>query len=165
MGVRSLSREDLEEGMASHSSILPQRLPWTEEPGGLQSLGGKELDTTEATQHTVSCICHYNIIQNSFTILKNRILFNCSTLFSPQAFTFYHHFLALFRMPYNWNNIVYSLFKLASYTQQYVLKNYPCIVYPSFIPSPTETLLGCFQFLSTLNKAATNIYVQGFVQT
>ena len=37
--VRSLSQEDaLEEEMAAHSSILA-RIPWTEEPGGLQSLG------------------------------------------------------------------------------------------------------------------------------
>ena len=37
--VRSLSQEDLlEEGTATHSSILAWRLPWTEEPGGLQSL-------------------------------------------------------------------------------------------------------------------------------
>ena len=38
--VRSLDREDpLEEGMATHSSILAWRIPWTEEPGGLQSTG------------------------------------------------------------------------------------------------------------------------------
>ena len=37
--VRSLGREDpLEEGMATHSSILAWRIPWTEEPGGLQSI-------------------------------------------------------------------------------------------------------------------------------
>ena len=36
--VRSLGWEDsLEEGMATQSSILPWRIPWTEEPGGLQS--------------------------------------------------------------------------------------------------------------------------------
>ena len=40
MCVQSLSREDLlEEGMAAHSSILIWRIPWTEEPGGLQSMG------------------------------------------------------------------------------------------------------------------------------
>ena len=40
MQVRSLGREDpLEEGMATHSSILAWRIPWTEEPGGLQSTG------------------------------------------------------------------------------------------------------------------------------
>ena len=37
MPARSLCREDpLEEGMATHSSILGWRIPWTEEPGGLQ---------------------------------------------------------------------------------------------------------------------------------
>ena len=38
--VRSLGWEDpLEEGMATHSSILARRIPWTEEPGGPQSMG------------------------------------------------------------------------------------------------------------------------------
>ena len=38
--VQPLSQEDpLEEGMATHSSILAWRIPWTEEPGGLQSTG------------------------------------------------------------------------------------------------------------------------------
>ena len=40
MRVQSLGGEDpLEEGMASHSSILARRIPWTEETGGLQSMG------------------------------------------------------------------------------------------------------------------------------
>ena len=38
--VRSLGQEDpLEEGMATHSSILAWRIPWAEEPGGLKSIG------------------------------------------------------------------------------------------------------------------------------
>ena len=38
--VQSLGLEDpLEEGMATHSSILAWKIPWTEEPGGLQSMG------------------------------------------------------------------------------------------------------------------------------
>ena len=37
------------EGMATHSSILAWRIPWTEEPGGLQSIGHKEFDMTEVT--------------------------------------------------------------------------------------------------------------------
>ena len=38
--VQSLGREDpLEKGMATHSSILAWKIPWTEEPGGLQSIG------------------------------------------------------------------------------------------------------------------------------
>ena len=40
MRVQSLGQEDpLEEGMATHSSILAWRMSWTEEPGGLQSIG------------------------------------------------------------------------------------------------------------------------------
>ena len=47
--VRSLIWEDpLEEGMATHSSILTWEIPWTEEPGRLQAMGvSKEPDTTE----------------------------------------------------------------------------------------------------------------------
>ena len=45
--VQLLAREDsLEKEMATHSSILAQRIPWTEEPGRLQSVGSQELDTT-----------------------------------------------------------------------------------------------------------------------
>ena len=40
MRVQSLGQEDpVEEGMATHSNIFPGRIPWTEEPGGLQSIG------------------------------------------------------------------------------------------------------------------------------
>ena len=46
--VQSLGREDpLQRGIATHSSVLAWRIPWTEEPSGLQSMGLKELDTTE----------------------------------------------------------------------------------------------------------------------
>ena len=44
--VQSLGSEDpLEKGTATHSSILAWRFPWTEEPGGLQSLGSQKSDT------------------------------------------------------------------------------------------------------------------------
>ena len=45
----------LEKEMAAHSSILAWRIPWTEEPGGLQSTGHKESDTAEHT-HTMPLI-------------------------------------------------------------------------------------------------------------
>ena len=49
----SLGWEDpLEEGMATHSSILAWKIPWAEEPGGLQSMGHKESDMMETTQYT-----------------------------------------------------------------------------------------------------------------
>ena len=43
--------------MAAHSSILAWRGPWTEEPGGLQSRGRKELDATKRL--TLHCYCYY----------------------------------------------------------------------------------------------------------
>ena len=53
--VRSLGWEDLlEKGMATHSSILAWRTPWIEEPGGLKSMGHKELDTTEWLKATTN---------------------------------------------------------------------------------------------------------------
>ena len=42
--VQCLGGEDaLEEGMAAHSSILAWRIPWMEEPGGLQSMGSQKV--------------------------------------------------------------------------------------------------------------------------
>ena len=47
MRVQSLGQEDpLEEGMATHSSSLAWRIPWTEEFVRLQSMGSQEADTT-----------------------------------------------------------------------------------------------------------------------
>ena len=44
--VRSLGQEGpLEKGMATHSSILDWRIPWTEEPGGLQSMGSQRVES------------------------------------------------------------------------------------------------------------------------
>ena len=50
MQVQSLGWEDpLKEGMATHSSIPAWRIPWTEEPGGLQSTEQQRLQMTEVT--------------------------------------------------------------------------------------------------------------------
>ena len=54
--VRSLGLEDpLKEEMATHSSIPAWRIPWTEEPGGLQSVGSQRVGHNWA--HTYVCIC------------------------------------------------------------------------------------------------------------
>ena len=48
--------------MATHSNILARRIPWTEEPGGLQSIGLKELVLIKATLHAhmQKCLCFLN---------------------------------------------------------------------------------------------------------
>ena len=53
MWVWSLGLEDpLEEEMATHSSILARIIPWTEEPGGLQSMESQRVGHHWATEHT-----------------------------------------------------------------------------------------------------------------
>ena len=53
--VRSLHQEDpLEEEMATHCSILAWKIPWTEEPGGLQSTGLQRVSCNLATKRTMS---------------------------------------------------------------------------------------------------------------
>ena len=68
MWVQSLGWEDpLEEGMATHSSILAWRIPWTEESGGLQSIGSQELDMTEATDDKCRAVLGlYKEVENDF---------------------------------------------------------------------------------------------------
>ena len=52
MRVQSLGGEDsLEEGMATHSSILVWRIPWTQESGGYCPWGHKEFNPTEHATH------------------------------------------------------------------------------------------------------------------
>ena len=59
--LRSLGWEDLlEKGMATHSGILAWRIPWTEEPGGLQSMGSQRVGHDSATNthshiHRMDC--------------------------------------------------------------------------------------------------------------
>ena len=53
--VQFLGQEDpLEKGMATQSSILPWRIPWTEEPGGLQSTGSQRVRHDWATNTTTT---------------------------------------------------------------------------------------------------------------
>ena len=60
--MRSLSQEDpLEKGMANHSTILVWRIPWTEEPGGLQFIGSQRVGHDRATNNFTfqnAFLCH-----------------------------------------------------------------------------------------------------------
>ena len=54
--IQSLGREDLEKRVATHSSILAWRIPWTEEPGVQESMESqKKFDKTEQLTHMHSC--------------------------------------------------------------------------------------------------------------
>ena len=55
--IQSLGWEDLlEKGMATHSNILSWRIPWTEELGGLQSMGLQRVGHNWAIKHSTACV-------------------------------------------------------------------------------------------------------------
>ena len=71
----------MKKGMTTHSSILAQRIPWTEEPGGLQSIESQS-DTTEGTEHTC------NVQHDSFFCIHMRgwmLTKHCSNNFAIYA--------------------------------------------------------------------------------
>ena len=54
MWVQSLDQEDpLKKEMAAHSSIVAWEIPWTEEPGGLRSMGSQGVRHDLAAEHTM----------------------------------------------------------------------------------------------------------------
>ena len=82
MQVQSLGWEDpLKEGMATHSSTLPWRNPWTEKPGRLQSMGSQRVGHTEATQST------HNLYQITDTQRQEVINLSTSKEIVVSAFT------------------------------------------------------------------------------
>ena len=69
--VQSLGWKDpLEKGMATHSSILAWRIPWTEEPGKLQAIGSQRVGYDWGTNALP--LCHYNYSFKTFE--KNQVL-------------------------------------------------------------------------------------------
>ena len=72
--IRSLGQEDsLEKEMATHSSILAWRIPWTEEPGGLQSMGSQR-DTTERFHfHLVIHVVYLSSVQFSRSVVSDSL--------------------------------------------------------------------------------------------
>ena len=60
--VQSLGREDpLEKEMATHSNVLAWRIPWTEEPGKLQSMGSQRVRHDFVTERQTTIANEYNL--------------------------------------------------------------------------------------------------------
>ena len=82
--VRFLCGEDpLEEGMTTHSSVLAGRIPWTEEPGRLQSMGSQRVRHDWATRRGICTSFHgYEIVHSSASgKLHTRALFLTTSCF------------------------------------------------------------------------------------
>ena len=78
MQVQSLSQEDpLEKEIATHSSILAWEIPWTEEPGGLQSMGSQRAGHALVTEHAHTGLRGLQLLE-SMDALKPQICGNHS---------------------------------------------------------------------------------------
>ena len=91
MRVWSLHGDDpLEEGMAAHSSVLAWRIPWTEEPGGLQSLGSQR-----EGHDSDDLACMYNRALQYFYRLYSKVIIKywldslCYRIYSHSLFILY----------------------------------------------------------------------------
>ena len=58
----------MEKEMATHSSALAWRVPWSEEPGGLQSVGLQKSDMTDRSMHTMPACSHNYELCSSFSM-------------------------------------------------------------------------------------------------
>ena len=76
--VQSLVWKDPpEEDMATHSNILAWRVPWTEEPGGLQSIGSQRVGHNRIGRHTHEneVLEYFNARHVTYIIIKKLLLF------------------------------------------------------------------------------------------
>ena len=101
--VQSLGWEDpLEEGTATHSSILVWRIPWSEEPGGLQSMGSQRVGLDWATEH----VCKWPLAQcpnpHAFISLKINIIKSTADILSSDIvpWIWVHKVLSLLSPPH-----------------------------------------------------------------
>ena len=68
--VQSLGWEDpLKKEMSTHSSILAWRIPWTEEPGWLQSMGSQRVGHNQATKHINKTSIHSYALTTSINMM------------------------------------------------------------------------------------------------
>ena len=72
MQIPSMGREDpLEKEMATHSSILAWEIPWTEEPGRLQSIGSQKSQTWQSNKTITTLLIYYEPLDQS--LLKAKV--------------------------------------------------------------------------------------------
>ena len=126
--VQSLNWEDLlEKGTATHSSTLAQRISWTEEPGGLQSMGLKRVvDMTERLSLSLFLIFH---VTHVYVLVVQSL--SCVRLFATPWTTAHQASLSF--------TISWSFFKLMSIESVMPSNHFilccPLLLLPSIFPS------------------------------
>ena len=86
---QSLGQEDpLEMGIATHSSILAWRIPWTEEPDGLQPMGSQESDKIEQLTLSLSIQIDIRVVRKGINTPSSIPLLSCDNYY----FYYYYHY-------------------------------------------------------------------------
>ena len=79
----------LEEGMATHSGVLAWRIPWKEEPGELQSMESKRVDTAELLSTALGRVTVFNLLMQSSVQLRKKLHFFPPNISYLLPFLFY----------------------------------------------------------------------------
>ena len=89
MPVQSLGQEDpLEEGMATHSSIIAWKIPWTEKPRGIQSMGSQKSWTGLKQLGTRTQMSNYYSLGKKILYSYKKFLVSSSFSFKMKLHTF-----------------------------------------------------------------------------
>ena len=89
MPVQSLGQEDpLEEAMATHSSIIARKIPWTEKPGGIQSMGSQKSWTGLKRLGTRTQMSNYYNLGKKILYSYKKFLVSSSFSFKMKLYTF-----------------------------------------------------------------------------
>ena len=131
MRVRSLGQEDpLEKGMATHSSILAWRIPWTEECGGLQSIGCVSQSQTRLKQPGMRATGRLLLYQRRGKVI-------------PQKFLPWNSFFSLF-LPFTFLWISLKIFN-------HLFQTMNSLPFLSIFPTDWKTLINLGWFFSFLH--------------
>ena len=87
--VQSLGQEDLEREMATHSSILDQKIPWTEEPGRLPSMGSQRVRHDWVTSLTLTFTTHRTQSVSTYSGIQDPSPLDLTASSRPHSNTFY----------------------------------------------------------------------------
>ena len=97
-----MGQEDpLVKGMATHSNILTWRIPWTEEPGGLQSMGIAKC--VNSIQVKISGLCHLTWLDSVFLIMPSWFILSFCTFYVLASYLSRYQLLVQNWLPFRFN--------------------------------------------------------------
>ena len=158
--VRSLGQEDtLEEGMKTHDSILVWRIPWTEEPDGLQSIGSQSVrhDLSDIAQQVPFVrVCFYFHYSRRRVIEDLAVIYviQCSACVFLSEFYSFWYFRSLIQIEFIF---VYGVRKLSNFILLHVAGSFPSTT------CWRECLFSIIIFAIVKNKVSIGVWIYSWV--